>query len=139
MGPMNIFLDACAIIYFMEAKEPFYSTVHGTLSQIVEENPDASLAISRLSILECLVQPLRHRHTFTIEQYRTFFASQDLQIVELTSAVIEKALWLRVNYNLRTPDALQAACALELAPFGILFLTGDKAFTKVPELNAKIL
>ncbi len=136
---MNIFLDACVIIYIIEAKEPFYSNIQKTLSNIVNETPDTSIAISRLSIIECLVQPLRQQQTFTIEQYRSFFARQDLHIVELTSGVVEKALWLRVNYNLRTPDALQAASALELTSTGMVFLTGEKAFTKVPELNVKTL
>jgi len=136
---MNIFLDACTIIYIIEAKEPFYSKVQNTLSTIVNETPDPSIAISRLSIIECLVQALRQQQTFTIEQYRSFFARQDLQIIELSSELVEKALWLRVNYNLRTPDALQAASALELAPLGMQFLTGDKTFRRVPGLNVKIL
>lgn len=136
---MNLFLDACAIIYLIEAKEPFSSKVQKTLQYIAEENPETSIAISRLSILECLVNPLRQQEKLIIEQYRYFFARQDLHIIELASDTVEKALWLRVNYNLRTPDALQAACALELAPMGMLFLTGDKTFTRVPELNVKIL
>ncbi len=136
---MNLFLDACAIIYIIEAKEPFYSKVQKTLHYIADEDPDTSIAISRLSILECLVHPLRQQENSTIEQYRFFFARQDLQIIELAPEVVEKALWLRVNYSLRTPDALQAASALELAPRGLLFLTGDKSFNRVPELNVKII
>ncbi len=136
---MNIFLDACAIIYIIEAKEPFCSTIQSTLSGIIGENPETSIAISRLSIIECLVHPLRQQDTVTTGQYRSFFARQDLQIIELTSEVVEKALWLRVNYNLRTPDALQAASALELTPMKMVFLTADKSFLRVPELNVKIL
>ncbi len=136
---MNLFLDACAIIYLIEAKEPFYSKVQRTLQHIADKNPDTSIAISRLSVLECLVHPLRQQENFTIEQYRSFFARQDLQIIELAPEVVERALWLRVRYNLRTPDALQAASALELSPGELLFLTGDKSFTKMVELNARIL
>ena len=136
---MNIFLDACAIIYNIEAKEPFHWKVQGILSKIINENQEVCITVSRLSIIECLVQPLRQQQTFIIEQYRSFFASQDLQIIELTAELMEKALWLRVNYNLRTPNALQAASALKLAPMGMTFLTGDKAFKKVPDLNTVIL
>ncbi len=136
---MNLFLDACVIIYLIEAKEPFFSEVQKTLRTIADENPDTSLAISRLSVLECLVHPLRQQEKFTIEYYRSFFARQDLQIIELAPEVVEKALWLRVRYNLRTPDALQAASALELSAEKLIFLTGDKSFTKVIELNARIL
>lgn len=136
---MNIFLDACAIIYIIEAKEPFYSKVQKTLAAIITEIPETSIAISRLSIIECLVQPLRQQQTLIIEQYRSFFAKQDLKVIELSPEIVEKALWLRVNYNLRTPDALQAASALELNTMGMAFLTGDKSFKRVPELNVTIL
>ena len=115
------------------------SQVQKTLQHIAGENPHSSIAISGLSILECLVNPLREQDKLIIEQYGSFFVRQDLHIIELASELIEKALRLRVNYNLRTPDALQAASALVLAPMGLLFLTGDKAFTRVPELNVKLL
>ena len=136
---MNLFLDACAIIYLIEAEDPFYSKVQKTLHIIADENPDTSIIISRLSVLECLVNPLRQQENFIIEQYRSFFAREDLQIIELAPEVIEKALWLRVRYNLRTPDALQAASALSLSRGELIFLTGDKSFTKVIELNVRIL
>ena len=136
---MNLFLDACVIIYLIEAKEPFHSKVQKTLFHLAAENPAMSIAISRLSVLECLVHPLRQQENSTIEQYRSFFVREELQIIELAPEVIEKALWLRVRHNLRTPDALQAASALELSPGEHLFLTGDKSFTKVVELNARIL
>ena len=136
---MNLFLDACAIIYLIEAKEPFYAKVQKNLHLIADKHPDTSIAISRLSVLECLVNPLRQQENFIIEQYRSFFARQDLQIIELAPEVVEKALWLRVRYNLRTPDALQAASALAFSSGELLFLTGDKSFTKVIELNVRIL
>ncbi len=135
---MNVFFDACVIIYLIESKEPFYSQVQQTLHRLAETYPDMSIAISRLSILECLVHPLRNQDNSTVEQYRTFFSRQDLQIVELTPEVVEKALWLRVRYNLRTPDALQAACALEL-PGDFIFLTGDKSFERITELNVELV
>ena len=98
-----------------------------------------SIAISRLSVIECLVHPLRRQENSTIEQYRSFFAREDLQIIELAPEVIEKALWLRVRHNLRTPDALQAASALEFVYGELLFSTGDTSFNRVPELNVRII
>ncbi len=135
---MNLFFDACVIIYLIEAEEPFYSKVRQLLHRIVDSHPDTSIAISRLSVLECLVRPLRHREDSTVELYRTFFAKQDLHIIELAPEVVEKALWLRVRYNLRTPDALQAASAMDL-PGEKFFLTGVRSFNKISELNVKII
>ncbi len=134
---MNLFLDACVIIYLLEAKEPFCSEVKETLYQLTELHQDITINVSRLSVLECLVYPLRHQENAVIEQYRTFFSKQDLQIIELAPEVVEKALWLQVRYNLRTPDALQVASALETPEH--IFLTGDKSFSKVTELNVKLI
>ena len=136
---MNLFLDACVIIYLIEAKEPFHSKVQKTLYHLADENPGMSIAVSRLSVLECLVHPLRQQESSTIEQYRSFFVREELQIIELAPEIIEKALWLRVRHNLRTPDALQAASALEFAYGELLFLTSDKSFNRVPELNVRII
>ena len=136
---MNLFFDACIVIYLIEGKEPFCLQVQEKLQTITINNPDATIAISRLSVLECLVNPLRAQDNHTIEQYRSFFARQDLLIIDLLPEVVERALWLRVNYNLRTPDALQAASALELPHDKSFFLTGDKTFKRVSELNVSLL
>lgn len=135
---MNLFLDACVIIYLIEAREPFFSTVQTTLQAINDENASTSIVVSRLSLLECLVNPLKRQEAFIIEQYRSFFSRQDLKIVELVPELVEKALWLRVRYNLRIPDALQVSSAL-LLPGEHLFLTGDRSLTRVVELNSRII
>ena len=72
---MTLFLDASAIIYLIEAQEPFYSSYQAVLRNLVDANPDTSVAISSLSILECLVLPLR------VEQCRIFFAKQGLNFL----------------------------------------------------------
>ncbi len=135
---MKVFFDACVIIYLLESGEPFYSEVRKTLHRLAATYPDMSIGVSRLSLLECLVHPLKHQDEALIEQYRTFFSRHDLHIVELAPAVVEKALWLRVRYNLRTPDALQAASALEF-PGESVFLTGDKVFKRIAELNVELI
>ena len=135
---MTVFLDACTIIYLIEAREPFYSICQDVFRDLAAADPDLSVAISRLSILECLVQPLKNHEEETVAHYRFFFAKKGLSIIDLSSEVIEKALWLRVNCNLRTPDALQAACALTL-PGDTVFLTGDSSFLKLPELKVSII
>lgn len=136
---MNLFFDACIVIYLIEGKEPFCQQVQEKLQAITRNTPDTIIAISRLSVLECLVNPLRAQDNHIIEQYRSFFARQDLLIIDLHPEVVERALWLRVNYNLRTPDALQAASALELPHDKSFFITGDKTFKRVSELNVSLL
>jgi predicted nucleic acid-binding protein len=94
--------------------------------------------VSRLSLLECLVKPVRERNTPLIERYRSFFSATDLTIVEIAPLVIERALLIRADSNLRTPDAIQAASALSLTEPAI-FVTGDIGFSKVSNLSSQII
>ena len=131
---MTLFLDACIVIYWIEAPDPIHARLMAQLGNLRREHRGATFAVSRLSLLECLVVPVRGGDAATIEAYREFFEAGDLQIVELTAAVVWQATTLRATLGLRTPDALQAASALALEG-RILFLTNDKAFRKVPGLE----
>ena len=135
---MILFLDANIIIYRVEVVEPFNRQVFAALQELVTLHPDAGFAVSRLSMLECLVKPLRDQNTAEIDRYRDFFASAGLQMVEVSSLVIETATLLRARHGLRTPDAIQAASALSIK-VPVTFLTGDKQFTKVPGLNVRLI
>ena len=135
---MILFLDANIIIYRVEAVEPFNQNVFATVQELVTRHPDAGFAVSRLSMLECLVKPLRDQNTAEIDRFRAFFASTGLQMVEVSSLVIETATLLRARHGLRTPDAIQAASALSLK-VPVTFLTGDRPFTRVPGLNVRLV
>ena len=87
--------------------------------------------------MECMVKPLRDNDQALTDEYRTFFEAGQLRIVELTTSVVERATVLRAKHALRTPDALQAACALEFVN-DTLFLTNDASFKKVPGLGVEI-
>ena len=135
---MTIFLDANIIIYQVEGMEPFRQQVRNSLADIVRHHPDAGFAVSRLSLLECLVKPVREQNDAVISRYRGFFTSRDIQIIEVTDQVIETALGLRARHGLRTPDAIQAASALILAS-PATFLTGDRNFQKVSTLQVQLI
>jgi len=135
---MILFLDANIIIYRVEAVEPFNRQLFATVQELVTLYPDAGFAVSRLSMLECLVKPLRDQNAADIDRYRAFFASTGLQMVEISSLAIETATLLRARHGLRTPDAIQAASALSVK-VPVTFLTGDKQFTKVAGLNVRLV
>ena len=73
-----------------------------------------------------------------MKAYDDFFARPDLVWVELDRKVIELATQIRANTGLKTPDALQAASALQLGS-GYCFLTGDAGFKRVPGLTIKLV
>lgn len=133
-----IFLDANIIIYQVEAVAPFRDKVRIAVTNILAEHPGSRFVVSRLSLLECLVKPVRERNTLVVERYRSFFTASDLAIVEISPQVIDRALLLRAYAGLRTPDAIQAASALTF-PEPAIFVTGDSGFSKVPDLTSRII
>lgn len=135
---MIAFFDASALIYLIEGKEPFAGKVRKELAATVKKHPDLGAAVSRLSWLECRVGPMKSNDSETLAAFDTFFSRPDLVWVELSQDVVELAAVVRVMHGLRTPDALQAACCLQLGSDHV-FLTGDNAFKKVAGLNVKVL
>lgn len=131
---MIVFLDACALIYLIEGKEPFATGIRGQLAEMAQAHPAIDIAVSRLSWLECHVGPMRNKDLAVLAQYEAFFARPDLVWVELGREVVELATAIRVRHGLRTPDALQAASCLQLGP-DHRFLTGDTAFQRVQGLK----
>ncbi|MEK8017200.1 MAG: type II toxin-antitoxin system VapC family toxin [Candidatus Parabeggiatoa sp.] len=132
---MNLFLDACAIIYLIEAGSKQGETVRNRVTQHLKNN--GTLSVSRLSLLECRVMPLKKGDSDLLARYEQFFELPSLKIIELTEEVVEHSTHLRVRYSLRTPDVLQAACAIMAN--ADQFLTGDKQFLSVQELQVELV
>ena len=96
-----------------------------------------SLVTSRLTRLECRSKPLRAGDHATLAQFDVFFAGIELLMVEVGTAVIERATDLRARYNLETPDAIHFASAVEVG--ATVFLTGDRGLSRCSEVPVEIL
>ena len=131
-----LFLDACALIYRFEGGAWFRRAVTEMITQLTVGQPAVELAVSRLSVLECRVKPIRDGNAGLLRSYDEFFAA--VQVVELTATVVDLATDLRVRHSLKTPDALQAACALSLERDAV-FVTADQAFAKVVGLDVRLI
>ncbi len=135
---MIAFLDVSALIYLLDGEAPWANAVRATLQQLALEAPDLALAVSRLSLLESRVATLRRGDQASLHRFEALFAKPDLLVVELSASVVELATQLRVNDGLRTPDALQAACCLQLGPDAVM-ITGDAGFQRVKALQMRLI
>lgn len=133
---MTLFLDTCALIYRFEGNAAFRAATMALLSQLSTGSVLTAVAVSRLSLLECRVKPMRLGDLALIKRFDAFFVA--CQIVELSAEVVETATLLRVRYGLKTPDALQAAAALSL-PTGVRFVTAGLVFSRVPGLDVHLI
>jgi len=133
---VRLFLDACALIYRFEGAAAFRTAAIETLAQMCAQQPSVELMVSRLSVLECRVKPLREGDAALLKRYDDFFAS--VHIVELNAEVMDAATQLRARHGLKTPYALQAASAL-VASDRALFVTADAGFYKVTGLDVRLI
>lgn len=129
---MIAFLDSGALIYYFEGAQGFRQAVVDVLQRIKAKDAQAQVAVSRLGVMECRVKPLREANLALLAQYDNFF--NQVQIVELSAAIVTHATDISANTCLKTPDALQAASALSLGA-ACSFITGDEGFARVKGLQ----
>lgn len=84
---MIVFVDASALIYLIEGAEPFATRARSALDEITSESPTATMALSRLTWLECRVRPARTKDRAALAAFDAFFARSDLFWTTPTSTV----------------------------------------------------
>lgn len=131
-----ISLDTSPFIYFVE-QNPLYVDVMREVFKCIT-NGDFQACSSVITLTEVLVQPFRQKNHRLTNSYRDLlFNGANFQLFSLTAIIAENAAALRAKYNLRTPDALQIATALQNNCDA--FLCNDKDLKRVNELQILIL
>lgn len=130
-----IYLDANVVIRLVEGDAPTRAPLVARLTSSL--GVPGSLVTSRLSRMECRSRPLRAGDAATLVQFDVFFAGVELVLIEVTAAVVERATELRAKYDLKTPDALHYATAVEAG--AAVFLTGDRGLARCSEVLVEIM
>lgn len=103
----KIYLDSCIAIYLVE-EHPNYSP---QIESLVEGLSDADILVSDLTVMECLVGPLRKGDRSLEEKFNKWF--DGVLVLPLSNIVFRDAGRLRAdNSSLKTPDALHIATAV---------------------------
>ena len=108
------------------------------LLYVFKENPcmlpylQSAIGISVITEMELL------SFTRISQEEERFFRRMISQcaVIPLGEAVKERAIFVRRMYGTKLPDAIVAATALEA---GVPLVTADKGFTKVVELDVRLL
>jgi predicted nucleic acid-binding protein len=135
----RIGLDTSPIIYFVEANPQYANLANAVFQEISQGN--AQGFTSTISLTEVLVFPLHKKLTELEQKYIQLLShSQNLTLIPINVKVAETAAALRAKYkdnNLRTPDALQIAAAIEANCQ--VFVTNDKRLHIVQEIEIIVL
>ncbi len=128
--------DTAPLIYFVEAN-PIYDALVTKIFQGVDGDEIVGVT-SVISLCEVLVHPIRNQNTQLKQRYYDILQnSPNFFTKTINSTIAERAVELRAKHNLRTPDALQIATALENNCDA--FLCNDKNLQRVTEVKILIL
>lgn len=100
------YADACLLIYWVERAGPLAEVA----TRWVLAQQHVTLCVSPLTRLEVLVKPLRDGNPALVGAYNAVLAQQEW--LPMGDEVFARALDLRVQHGLKTPDSLHLAAAL---------------------------
>ena len=141
MGQLNlpdsslVYIDTVIVIYSIE-KFPGYFSLLEPMWQKLQART-IQIITSEITLLETLIMPIRQSNTDLIRRYEALLFSPEISLVAVNQAILRSAATLRAQTNLKTPDAIHAATALNKGC--TVFLTNDAALRKVPGLSTVVL
>jgi predicted nucleic acid-binding protein len=135
-GIRQLAFDTAPVIYFIE-KHPDYFDRMLFIMRYVDEGLISGVSAT-MALTEVLVQPLRTGDTALAKRYEAVLMnSNDFRLEPLTTAIAHLAADLRARYNLKTPDAIHVATAIDAGCDA--FLTNDTGIKRVTEIAVLIL
>jgi predicted nucleic acid-binding protein len=129
-------LDTAPLIYFIE-ENPNYAAIVDPFFAFLDRG-DVKVVTSTITLTEVLVHPLRQNNPSLVHQYSDILLHQEhLTTVAVNSVIATLAAQLRATHNLRTPDAIQLATAIQSG--ASFFLTNDLRLSSVQDLEVLVL
>ena len=129
-------LDTAPLIYYIEEHPVYLESVRYFFEAV--DRGSFKVVTSTITLLEVLVQPFRHNNVTLAEGYRSILLnSANVTTVDISESVAEQAASLRAQHNIRTPDAIQLAAAIQEGDS--FFVTNDSRLPEVSSLKILIL
>jgi uncharacterized protein len=124
----RIALDTSIFIYQLEAN-PRYVVLTDRIFAWLEQRDHAAVT-STITMTELLVQPYRDSSEQRVDEFYGLLSTYpNLGWIAPGLEVADIAARIRAAHRLRTPDAVQAACAIQARATG--FVTNDPVFERV--------
>ena len=132
---MIVCSDTNIVIYTVE-RDPIWEPKVATRLKALAVAGDM-LAISDAARLECLVGPMQSGDTSVLADYQRFFSSPDIQMLDVSASVWERAAQIRAGFKLQPLDSVHLASAIEHGCG--LFLTNDVQLARCTEIAVEVL
>jgi predicted nucleic acid-binding protein len=132
----RIALDTSIFIYQLEANPRYLPLADSVLAWVERAGHEA--VTSTITMTELLVPSYRDNDEHRIDEFYGLLSTYpNLRWIAPDLETADLAARLRAAYRLRTPDALQAATAIQANATG--FITNDPVFARIEELETVVL
>ena len=129
-------LDTAPFIYLWERHGRYLALSEAVFLHLKE--PDVQGVTSLITLIEACVLPRRQGRLDLVQEYeRALLHSRQVETLDIDTALARRAIDLRSEHNLRVPDALQIAAALEAG--ATAFVTNDRRLQGVQDLKVLVL
>jgi uncharacterized protein len=117
----RIFWDTNIFIYLMEGSGENHNLAQTLLNRMLVRRDE--LITSAMTLGELLVKPLEANRPDLAQRYETLLGSRGVSVVNFDRDAARIYAKLRLDRNIRPPDAIQLSCAAAAATN--LFVTND--------------
>lgn len=136
LGVTSLGFDTPPFIYFIERHPAYLELMREIIGRV--DVGTLSGYSSVITLTEVLTLPKRLQQTKLATDYEDLLLnSRNFTLIPISATIAERGAELRARYNLRTPDALQIAAAVDAGCAA--FLTNDSALQRVNELRVLVL
>jgi predicted nucleic acid-binding protein len=130
-----VYVDANSMIYTVE-KHPDYGPLLRPM-WLAAQAKQLEVISSELTLLECFVGPMKRNDSALLKDYESALLGTEVRLLPITQSGLREGARLRATTNLKTPDAIHAATALQIGC--ALFVTNDRRFLSVAGLSVVVL
>jgi predicted nucleic acid-binding protein len=135
-GAAALCVDTAPFIYFVEKHPDFYPICRPIFAAVTAGS--LVMHTSTVTLIETLLQPVRKAHQILVDEYEELLLRTiDINTLPVSVVIARQAADLRARYNLRTPDAMQVATAINAGCDA--FLTNDTGLRRVTEIRVIVL
>lgn len=135
-GVQRLYIETAPLIYYVEENPVYVSRMDAIIDRI--ESTPIEVVSSVITLTEVLIHPLRLGNKRLEQEYRDILLhSGGFRLLSITSQIAEAAAELRARYNLRTPDALHVAAAVDAGCDA--FLSNDADLQRIKEIPILVL
>jgi predicted nucleic acid-binding protein len=132
----RLFLDTAPIVYYVEEDARYLSRVDVVFERL--DNGGLLAVTSPVTLAECLVVPIRQGQRELQQAFTDLIvAGSHVDFAVINQPTAQRAADLRARYNVRLPDALQLATAINESCDA--FLTNDVDLKRVTEIDVLVL